>query len=383
MQNKILIFSEAFGNGHTKAAEALAQSISIQEPAVRTKIVELANLLHPLASNLTLRSYKKMITAYPRVWRKIYDSNQNQPISERMQYVIYQLFHRKMEQILENERPQMAICTHPFTSSSLSRLKRLGHPVRFCTVITDFHAHSMWIQPEVDLYMVSDHEVQRQLISMGIPSEKIAVTGIPVTLNFWTKRTKQEARNLLNLKNLPTILVMGGGLGLGGIRELAYSLVKWKERVQIIICTGNNDNLRLHLQHDKQFHHPNIVILGFVDNIDKLLDASDLLITKPGGLTCFESLSKGVPMLIFQPIPGHEERNCNYLEKRGLAVRMDHVKRVDNWIEKLLFASEAFEPLRKNIEQFRQQFNPLAAAETVLDLLHKQHKNMIGMDCDV
>lgn len=370
MQNQILIFSEAFGNGHTKAAEALAQSISIQEPSIRTKIVELASSLHPLTSALTVRSYKKMITAYPKVWRKIYDSNQNQLISERMQFVIYQLFHRKLEEVLKYEKPLLAICTHPFTSSSLSRLKRLGYPVRFCTVITDFHAHPMWIQPEVDLYMVSDHEVQRQLISMGISSEKIAVTGLPVTLNFWTKQTKQEARNLLNLNNLPTILVMGGGLGLGGIRELAYSLIKWKERVQIIICTGRNENLRLHLQHDIQFHHPNMVILGFVDNIDKLLDASDLLITKPGGLTCFESLCKGVPMIIFQPIPGHEEHNSNYLINRGLAVRMNHEQEADNWIEKLLFAPETFDPLRKNIEQFQQQFNPMVAAETVLNLLH-------------
>lgn len=167
---------------------------------------------------------------------------------------------------------------------------------------------------------------------------------------------------------------MGGGLGLGGIEELAYWLVKWKKWVQVIICTGHNENLRMRLQYEKQFHHPNIVILGFVEIIDKLLDASDLLITKPGGLTCFESLSKGIPMLIFQPIPGHEEHNCNYLIDRGLAVRINHEKEVDSWIEKLLFAPETFEPLRKNIEQFQHKFDPRAGAEAVINFLNNGTK---------
>jgi processive 1,2-diacylglycerol beta-glucosyltransferase len=126
------------------------------------------------------------------------------------------------------------------------------------------------------------------------------------------------------------------------------------------------------LERNEHFQHPHIRIVGFVDIIDKLLDASDLLISKPGGLTCIEALIKGVPMLIYQPIPGHEEYNCNHLVKHELAIRIHHRQEVDGWIEKLLCFPDTFEQLYKNIEQFQQKMNPLAGAKAVLNLLVHQ-----------
>ncbi|CAM3926954.1 galactosyldiacylglycerol synthase [Paenibacillus alkaliterrae] len=371
MQKKILIFSEAFGSGHTKAAEALAHSISIQEPSVHTEIIEIGKKLHPITSNLIFRTYMQMITRCPYVWKKIYRnlSQQMQATPSWLQLLIYQLFHRNIERVLEQSKPDLVICTHPFISSSLSRLKKMGYPVNMCTVITDFHAHLVWIQHEVDLYMVSSDDVRRQLIDSGISKHRIAVTGIPVHSNYWSRESKLDVRNTLNLKNIPTVLVMGGGEGLGGIKQIAHSLIKWKERIQLFICTGYNDSLKVSLERNKQFQHPNIKIVGFVDIIDKLLDASDLLITKPGGLTCFEALSKGVPMLIYQPIPGHEEYNCNHLVKLNLALRIHHWKEVDDWIEKLLCFPESFDQFYKHIEQFQQKMNPLAGAKAIMDLL--------------
>lgn len=371
MQKKILIFSEAFGSGHTKAAEALAQGIALQEPLVQTEIIEIGRKLHPITSDLILGSYKQIITSCPYLWKKIYQnlSKQKQATPYWLQLLIYQLFHRNIENILEQIKPNLVICTHPFSSSSISRLKKMGYPISLCTVITDFHAHRVWIQHEVDLYVVSSDEVGRQLIDSGIPKHRIAVTGIPIKSNFWEKRNKLEARKKLNLENMPTVIVTGGGLGLGGIKDLAHSLIKWKESIQLIICTGHNHSLKISLERNKHFQHPHIRIIGFVDIIDKLLDAADLLITKPGGLTCFEALSKGVPMLIYQPIPGHEEYNCNHLVQHELAIRIHHGQEVDRWIENLLFFPDKFERFYKKIEQFQKQMNPLAGAKAVLDLL--------------
>lgn len=369
MEKKILILSEVFGSGHTKAAEALAQGIAQLEPSIHTQIVEIGKMLHPTRTAILFRSYKKLITMNPLLWKKIYESKQNQPVSQWLQFTIYQLFHRNMEQMLDQIRPDLVICTHPFNSSSIARLKKRGYPINLCTVITDFHAHGVWVQPEVDLYLVSDEDVHQQLRQMGIPNYRIAVTGIPVKSNFWNKTDKQEARRRLRLKNLPTVMIMGGGLGLGGIQELAHSLIKWREFVQILICTGYNDSLRCALQRNAQFQHQHIVILGFVDMIDTLLDAADLLITKPGGLTCFEALSKGVPMLIFQPIPGHEEYNSNRLVNQELAIRINHQDEVDHWIHKLLSSPEPFAFLQSNMEHYQQKINPLAGARSVMELL--------------
>lgn len=369
MHRTILILSEVFGSGHTKTAEALAQSISLLEPSIHTQIVETGSLLHPTATSLFLRSYKKIITDYPYLWKIIYQSKKNQPVPYLLQLIIYHLFHRNMDQILKQSKPDLVICTHPFSSSSLSRIKKMGHPVRLCTVITDFHVHRVWVQPEVDLYIVSGEEVHRQLIAMGIMQERIAVTGIPIRMNFWTKNSKQEARKKLKLNNLPTVMVMGGGLGLGGMKDLAFSLLKWKDSIQLLICTGSNDSLRLSLLHNKHFQHSHIIIMGFVDMIDELFDATDLIITKPGGITCFEALTKGVPLFLYQPIPGHEEHNCSHLVNSELAIKINDRQEMDDWIEKLLFTPEVFEPWLARIKQFQKKVNPLAGAKSVIELL--------------
>ncbi|XEC94270.1 glycosyltransferase [Paenibacillus tarimensis] len=374
MMKNILILSEAFGSGHTKAAEALAQGLSLQDPSVHTEIIEIGKKLHPVTSSLVLHAYKHLIRLFPNFWRRVYRNlSKHKATSYWLQFLLYQLFHRNIEHVLEQKKPDLVICTHPFISSSLSRLKRMGqHPLKFCTVITDFHAHRVWIQHEVDHYLVSNEEVRRQLIETGISKRRISITGIPVQPHFWTKNNKKHARSALSLKNMPTVIIMGGGFGLGGIKELAFSLSKWKENVQLLICTGYNFSLKNSLERDEFIQHPHIRVMGFVDHIDLLMDAADLLITKPGGLTCFEALRKGVPMLIYQPIPGHEEYNSDHLVKHGLAIRIHHRKEADEWIEKLLFYPESFEPYYKNIDQFQQQMKPLAGAETILNLLEQK-----------
>jgi processive 1,2-diacylglycerol beta-glucosyltransferase len=276
-----------------------------------------------------------------------------------------------MEDIIEQEKPYLVICTHPFTSSSVSRLKRLGYLFTLCTVITDFHVHGAWVHSEVDIYLVSSEDVSSQLIKMGIPKNRLIVTGMPMSSNFWTRKNKQEIRKKLKLKNIPSVLIMGGGLGLGGISQLAYELLKWKEKIQVIICTGKNEKLRKTLLKDEMFHHPHVHIIGFVDHIDEWMEATDLLITKPGGLTCYEALSKGLPMYIFQPIPGHEERNCDYLVKNRLAIKISELNNINDLIRKSFYSSTEMEFLHDSIKEFQLKLDPLASAGFIVNLLRQ------------
>ncbi|RBW68558.1 MGDG synthase family glycosyltransferase [Bacillus taeanensis] len=372
MEKKVLILSEAVGNGHTKAAEALMQGISNLDPSIHTEILEVGQTLHPITTKLFVNSYLKMIILSPPLWRKIYDYKQNKPLSKWKKFIIHQLFHRKIEVLLDKEKPNLIICTHPFTSSSISRLKRLGYRFTFCTVITDFHVHGAWVHSEVDIYLVSSEDVYHQLIQMGIPKSRIAVTGMPIRPNFWIKKNKQEMRKKLKLKNIPSVMIMGGGLGLGGIKGLAHALLKWKEKLQIIVCTGNNQALRSALLRNEKFHHPHVCILGFVNFIDEWMEAADLLITKPGGLTCFEALSKGIPMYIYRPIAGHEEKNCDFLVNNHLAVKIDDTNTIDRLIQKLLFSPQEMKFLNNRIKEFQENINPLASAEFITNLLFQQ-----------
>lgn len=366
MKKRVLILSEAFGDGHTKAAEALMQGISHLAPSVNTQILEVGQVLHPFTTNLMVNSYLKMIIHLPSLWRIIYQYKHNRPISNWKKYVIHQLVHRHIEVLLDNEKPHLIVCTHPFTSSTAARLKTMGYSFTLCTMVTDFHVHGAWAQSEVDVYMVSNMDVYKQLIYMGIPENRIAITGMPIRSNFWVQKNKQEMRKKLKLKDIPTIFLMGGGLGLGGIRHFAHALLKWKEKIQVIICAGNNELLRSSFLRDKRFHHPNIQILGFVESIDEWMEATDLIITKPGGLTCFEALAKGVPLIIYQPIPGHEEKNCDFLVNNQLAIKVDDIKNIDNLLEKLLFSSDEMECVYKKAKEFQKKIEPLASADFIV-----------------
>lgn len=366
---KVLILSEAFGAGHTKVAEALKEVISLFAPFVHTKIVELGQELNPLTTTLMFRLYVKLITTYPYLWGKTYQKKQDQPLSKEYQFIIYQLFHRKIEALLEQEKPNLVICTHPFSSSSVSRLKRLGCPLNLCTVITDFHAHGVYAQPEVDLYLVSSDGVQQELINLGVQQNRIMITGIPTKTRFWIKNDKQEIRRKLQLKNIPTVMLMGGGLGLGGIGRVAHMLTKWREDLQVVICTGYNQTLKQSLSKNRCFHHPHIHILEFVDIIDEWMDASDLIITKPGGVSCFEALLKGIPMLLYKPIPGHEEKNCDFLVQNRFAIKVDSLIQVEAWIQKLLFSPREVDLLQRRIVNFKQKIDPLESYRSIMKLL--------------
>ncbi|MGM0876665.1 MAG: MGDG synthase family glycosyltransferase [Bacillota bacterium] len=369
MKKRVLILSEAFGDGHTKAAEALMQGISHLAPSVYSQIFEVGQVLHPFTTNLIVNSYLKMIVHSPSLWRRIYLYKYNRPLSNWKKYVIHQLVHRHIEVILDNEKPHLIVCTHPFTSSTACRLKSMGYSFTLCTIVTDFHVHGAWAQSEVDVYMVSNIDVYKQLIDMGIQENRIAITGMPIRSNFWVRNNKHEMRKKLKLKDIPTIFIMGGGLGLGGIRQLAHELLKWKEKIQVIICAGNNELLRSSFLRDERFHHPNIHILGFVETIDEWMEATDLIITKPGGLTCFEALAKGVPLIIYQPIPGHEEKNCDFLVNNQLAIKVNDIKNIDYLLEKLLFSSNEIDRVYKKAKEFQENIKPLASADFIVNYL--------------
>ncbi|MFC0271417.1 glycosyltransferase [Metabacillus herbersteinensis] len=365
MEKKVIILSEAIGNGHTKAGEALMQGISHLAPSVHTQIFEVGQELHPFTTKLIVNSYLNMIVNSPLLWRKIYLYKHNMPLSNWKKYVIHQLFHRQVELLLNNKNPHVIVCTHPFTSSTASRLKKMGYTFTLCTLVTDFHVHGAWAHSEVDIYMVSNKYVFKQLIDMGIPKNRIAITGMPIRSNFWVRKNKQEMRKKLNLKELPTLMIMGGGLGLGGIKQLSHALLKWKEKIQVIICTGNNESLRSSFLKDARFHHSNIHILGFIDLIDEWMEAADLLITKPGGLTCYEALAKGLPLFIYQPIPGHEEKNCDFLVNNQLARKIDDIENINDILENLLFSSQK-ECLYQSTSEFQKIIDPLASADFIV-----------------
>ena len=228
-----------------------------------------------------------------------------------------------------------------------------------------FHEHH-------NRYLVSTEQVKTILLERGVGEAKIEITGIPVHPNFWERHSKQDIRNRLGLNDLPTILIMGGGWGLTKDATVNNLLVKHKEHLQLIFCFGSNMKLMEKMSNDPRFHHQNIKLLGFTKEIDKLMEVSDLLITKPGGMTCSEGLAKAIPMLFHKPLPGQEEENLLYFSAQGWGTPIHSLDDITIWVDKLIHNYEEVSAKRDQMLSDIEGFHPEQSAMAIVELLESR-----------
>jgi processive 1,2-diacylglycerol beta-glucosyltransferase len=200
-------------------------------------------------------------------------------------------------------------------------------------VVTDYYSHYYWPVNRMDKYVVATKEAKKEFVLRGIDKAKIEVLGIPISLKFIEKKNKKELMKKLRLKQKPTILVMGGGLGIGYIKKVV-KLLDSLDNVQIIAVCGKNEKLKTKLL-KRKFNNP-VIIKGHVGNMDELMQVSDLAVTKAGGLTVSECLAKNLAMVLLRPLPGQEERNADYLVKNKLAVKIKNEKYLMESVKKQL-----------------------------------------------
>ncbi|WP_223070454.1 MGDG synthase family glycosyltransferase [Paenibacillus caui] len=335
-KKRVLILSEGFGFGHTKAAYGLAAGLRQKFPGVQAKVMELGTFLNPSIGPLILAAYRKTVSTSPLLLGIFYRSNYHKPINRLTRLALHKLFYARALRVVTQLKPDLIVCTHPIPGAVMARLKaehEIDVPV--CTLITDYDAHGAWLSAEIDRFLVSTPEVKQLLTESGISPARVKVTGIPVHPKFWSVSDKSNIRKELGLEDMPTVLVMGGGFGLLFEEEMMEGLAAWRDRVQLLICTGTNVKLAEKLRRHPAFNHSYIRILGMTDQVDKLMDACDLLITKPGGITCTEGLAKGIPMLFTGCIPGQEQRNCEYFVKAGYGSVLADRETLDQWFIRL------------------------------------------------
>lgn len=368
-KKRILLLSEGFGAGHTQAAYALSSHLRKLSPNIQTKVLELGSFLNPKVAPLIINAYRKTVTTQPKLVGYMYKQQYKKPLNRLTTLALHKLFYTHTRSVVRQLNPSAIVCTHPIPSAVISRLKRLGTKVPLCNVLTDYDAHGTWISQEVDLYLVSSDEVKGKLMLRGIAEEKIKVTGIPVHPNFWEHPGHDEVRTRFNLKNMPTVLVMGGGWGMLNDKVLHQLLAGWHENIQIIFCLGRNDKVRHSMEQDPLFQQENIHIIGYTTEVDKLMEVSDLLITKPGGITCSEGLAKGIPMLFHNPIPGQEEENVHYFTARGLGELITSVDVVVKWMNKLLYHYPDVVKKRERHLSDIAKVHPMESAQCIMNLL--------------
>lgn len=327
---KVLILSLDAGGGHFAAANAIKNALLSQDPNAKVDIVDTLKLINPIIDKLAVGTYLKAIKTVPFIYGLVYDSTDKDP-PNRLNSSLYEKFYfafYKLYNIVEELKPDLIIGTHPSPIDMICQLKkRTNIDIPIISIITDFTIHPFWINQYSDYFIVHHENMIYEAIKKGAPKNKILPLGIPINPSFSVKYKKEDVLNQLKLENKPTILIMGGSLGLGKIEEIVKIVCKMcDEKYQIIVVVGKNISLKKSLE-EKDFGRK-VIIYGFVNFIDKLMAISDVLITKPGGLTCAEALASELPMLLISPIPGQEQRNTFYLINNGAA---SYVKNIENF----------------------------------------------------
>jgi processive 1,2-diacylglycerol beta-glucosyltransferase len=234
------------------------------------------------------------------------------------------------------------------------------------TVITDYTVHSYWVHEGIDLYCIADAQLAYLMDDFSVPRSQLAATGIPILGKFAEQLDVAAIRAKYGLADLPTVLVMGGSLGLGEIKEVVERFDASAENIQTLVVTGRNEILHSELTHHywrNTFH-----VYGFVDCVHELMAASDVVLTKPGGVTSAEALSQGKPIVIISPIPGQEDRNSSWLTEQGCAVRLQADKYAGLKLAQLLADRERLGLLAQRAAHLGK---PLAAG-AVIDQIEAQ-----------
>lgn len=330
----VLIFSVSIGNGHDQVAHTLRNEFIRNDNSSRVKIINTINFISPILDKVILDSYLNILKFYPRAWGKLYEkTNKLDPIID-VNDIANRLMTSKFRKTTINFNPDVIICTHSFPSAIISRLKqkkKVNCPL--ISVITDFNIHSSYINEETDYYVIPHENLTYVMENFGVDSDRILPFGIPIRKEFAQALSKNDIMNKLELDNKKTILVMGGGLGLGQINNIVKSIDNYMSNVQIVAVAGRNHRLEARL---KSLNTRNrLIVYGFINNIYELMEVTDCIITKPGGVTTAEILCKQKPLVIFSPLPGQEYENAEFMLNTGAAVATSDVKKIPVLIEQI------------------------------------------------
>ncbi|MCB8817685.1 MGDG synthase family glycosyltransferase [Desulfosporosinus shakirovi] len=381
-QLRILVFSAGFGNGHFRAAEAVIEGLRLKAPEAEIIHLDFGDFLSKRLNTMAKIAYLEMTKYTPKIWEKLYNITDRLQPESRIQRLLKQMGRRDFLQYIQAFAPDLIVCTYPTISSILAqlRLEQLLQ-VPIITVITDYTLHSHWVHPGVDRYMVACEEVKASLVSWGIKAPRILVTGIPVSPKFDLEMDRGSIISRLGLRtNIPTFLVMGGAYGGSkSVTRICKTLTDSPVPVQMIVVCGKNTRLYHSLGEVIEDSVNPMVRLSYVHNLEELMSVSDLIITKAGGLTVSEALTKHLPLVIYKAIPGQEEENARFVEGLG-AGQVAGTEEELGWIlKRFLSTPKEMEKIRAQAAIALPGHSTERAVEAMLQLtMNRRNEQKIG-----
>lgn len=366
---RVLILHAAVGSGHTTAANALADAFRRRQQG-DVRVEDILDYGSPLFREGLTRSYLQVSGRAPLLWKMLYTSTdvadpELVAATNAVRARVDRLPMRRLERFVDAYAPDTIVSTHMFPLTVLQRLKRNGQLRQpFYCVITDFMVHSMWINEDVDGFFVASETTRDAMVARGVPPSIVHVSGIPVKLEIAEPKSAAEIRARRGLPaDGPIVTLFGGGLEPRRARLMIARLLEAPTPGTLVVVAGRNDEMLASIADLKDGPAMRLHRLGRIDYVDDLVAASDLAITKSGGLIVSEILARGTPMIVIDPIPGQEEWNADYVAGTGAGIQLRQPESVPPAVRSLLTAPERLAMMR---EQAGRAGRP-RAAQTIVE----------------
>lgn len=358
-KKRIIVFSAAFGGGHRSAAEAIVRYYKDHYPReLDVRMIDFFDEFLPGVNVLAKFAYNQSVQFFPTGYGAFFELSNRLPTNPIVHELKIGGFARALD-FIDKYEPDAVISTFPVAGGVVSDIKATRKLVSAITV-TDWGAHNAWFHPSTDLYFVACKEVREDLVVRGIPWDRVVVSGIPVHEKFGLELERTQVRSELGLSDRYTALLTSAAGSAGDLRDIAAELAG--SGIQVAAVTGHNTRLKRRLE-TLERKVPLVHVFGFTDVMHKMMKASDVLVGKAGGLTVSESLAMGLPLIIFNPVPGQELFNVDFLVNSGAGLMARDEADV---VEKVKFLSTHPERSEQMSYNARELGKP-TAAQTVCE----------------
>ena len=366
---KILLMYISEHSGHHQASVALEKALK-KNLASEVLNINAFKYTNPVIEKIIHKAYMGLIKKRPEIWGRLYDNPTVVKKTERLRSLVHNADSKKIDRLIKQFKPDAIGCTQAFPCGLVAEYKKKYHVnIPLVGILTDYAPHTYWIYERVNAYIVPSPDTGNTLIEKGVPAGKIKALGTPIDPLFEAPLNKDKICNEIGLSaKRPVILVMGGTYGIGPDEKLIKALGDSSGDVQVIMITGVNKKLFKKIKKIESSYRKKLLTMGFIYNVHELMEIADIIITKPGGLTAAEALSKSLPMIILNPLPGQETLNTKILTDKGMALRACDEHDAVRLAEELLDNPSKIKKMQKTIRANAKPHSATDVAEFLLKL---------------
>jgi processive 1,2-diacylglycerol beta-glucosyltransferase len=374
---RVLLLSASSGAGHVRAAQGLEKAFLARADCL-VEHIDAIRYVSKLFQRIYEKAYISMVRRAPELMGVLYERTDQPWNHPRRRLAMDRLNTQPMIRMLKRVQPDLCVATHFLPAEIIGWLiAKQEINARHAIVVTDYDVHALWLCRTVDRYYVALQESVEYLSRVGVPREKVRVTGIPVDPAFATPVDRVAARRHLALDTEAlTLLVSAGGEGVGPIDRMVRDLLAMQRPWQIVAIAGKSEKMLRRLEETARragtlsSGWPRLRAAGFTKEMDQYMAAADLLVGKAGGLTTSEALARSLPMALIEPIPGQEDRNADHLLEAGAAIRCNNLPAAAWKIAGLLDDPARLRRMREATHTLARPRAAAAIAEDALTLVH-------------